>query len=167
MKRTIIAICATLALATAAQAQTKLGHVDRQELMLKHPGRPAAEEKMKVFAKQLDDRLQAMATEYRTKLEDVQKRFETMTQTEKEAAQRELSEMEQRITTAQENAKEDLAKQEQELLAPMIKDAEDAIRAVGAENNFTYSFDTSLGAVLYYDKGEDVMPMVKKKMNIP
>ena len=122
---------------------------------------------MKVFAKQLDDRLQAMATEYRTKLEDVQKRFETMTQTEKEAAQRELSEMEQRITTAQENAKEDLAKQEQELLAPMIKDAEDAIRAVGAENNFTYIFDTSLGAVLYYDKGEDVMPMVKKKMNIP
>ena len=167
MKNLFIALCTVLVCATVANAQAKLGHIDRQELMLKHPGRPAAEEKMKAFAKQLDDRLQAMAGEYKTKLADVQSRFEKMTQTEKEAAQRELSEMEQRIQTAQENAKEDLAKQEQELLTPMVKDAEDAIKAVGTENNFTYIFDTSIGAVLFYDRGEDVMPMVKKKMNIP
>jgi hypothetical protein len=41
-----------------------------------------------------------------------------MTQTEKEMAMREISELEQRITAAQEKAQEDLAKQEEELLAP-------------------------------------------------
>jgi outer membrane protein len=166
MKKFFIALCTVLACASTANAQTKLGHIDRQELMLKHPGRAGAEEKMKAFAKKLDDGLQAMATEYKTKLADVQARFEKMTQTEKDAAQRELGEMEQRINAAQENAKEDLAKQEQELLAPMVKDTEDAIRAVGNENNFTYIFDTSIGAVLFYEKGEDIMPLVKKKMNI-
>jgi outer membrane protein len=169
MKHSFIALCTALALTTAASAQTapKLGHIDRQELMLKHPARPAAEAKMKAFAEKLDNSLKAMGAEYQAKVADVQARFEAMTQTEKEAAQREVAEMEQRIQTAQENAKEDLAKQEQELLAPMMKDAEDAIKAVGNENGFTYIFDTSIGAVLFYDKGEDVMPLVKKKMNIP
>ena len=33
-------------------------------------------------------------------------------------------------------------------------------------NGFTYIFDVSTGLVLFYDKGEDIMPLVKKALNI-
>lgn len=166
MKKSLIALCLLLTCYMGAQAQPKLGHIDRQGLMFALPERKDAEAKMQAFAKQLDDKLKAMGEEYKAKLAEVQSRFDSMTQTEKEAAQRELAEMEQRIQTAQENAKEDLAKQEQELLAPMVERTDKAIKDVANANNFTYIFDSSTGMVLFYDKGEDIMPLVKKALGI-
>jgi len=167
MKHIAITACALLLTAAPLHAQGKLGHIDRQALMLALPERKTAETTMQDFAKKLDDKLKAMATEYQTKVTEVQSSFATMTQTQKDAAQREIGEMEERITKAQETAKEDLAKQEQELMAPMLDRTDKAIRDVAAENNFTYIFDTSTGMVLYWEKGEDIMPLVKKKLNIP
>ena len=62
-------------------------------------------------------------------------------------------------------AQQDLAKLEEELLTPMIDRAKTAIEEVGKENGFTYIFDTSVGATLY-NGGEDVMSLVKTKLNI-
>ena len=166
MKKFLIAVCVLLTSATGTYAQSKLGHIDRQALMLALPERKEAEAKMQAFAKQLDDKLKAMGDEYQAKVAELQPTFDTMTQTQKEAAQREIGELEQRITTAQENAKNDLAKQEQELLAPMVERTDKAIKDVGNANGFTYIFDTSTGMVLFYDKGEDVMPLVKKALGI-
>ena len=166
MKKFLIAVCVLLTSASGTYAQSKLGHIDRQALMLALPERKEAEAKMQAFAKQLDDKLKAMGDEYQAKVAELQPTFDTMTQTQKEAAQREIGELEQRITTAQENAKNDLAKQEQELLAPMVERTDKAIKDVGNANGFTYIFDTSTGMVLFYDKGEDVMPLVKKALGI-
>lgn len=166
MKKFLIAMCVLLTSTTDTYAQTKLGHIDRQGLMLALPERKDAETKMQAFAKQLDDKLKAMGEEYKAKLAEVQAGFDAMTQTQKDAAQRELGDLEQRITTAQETAKEDLAKQEQELLAPMVERTDKAIKEVATANNFNYIFDSSTGMVLFYDKGEDIMPLVKKNLNI-
>jgi outer membrane protein len=167
MKNLILAAGLLLsALPAAAQNPVKLGHIDRQQLMLMLPERKDAETKMQAFAKTLDDRLKAMGTEYQTKMADAQGRAETMTQTEKEMVVREIQELEQRITAAQEKAQEDLAKQEEELLKPMVDKTNKAINDVASENNFTYIFDTSTGFVLYYDKGEDILPLVKTKLGI-
>ncbi len=167
MKNLILAAGLLLsALPAAAQNPVKLGHIDRQQLMLMLPERKDAEAKMQAFAKTLDDRLKAMGTEYQTKMADAQGRAETMTQTEKEMVVREIQELEQRITAAQEKAQEDLAKQEEELLKPMVDKTNKAINDVASENNFTYIFDTSTGFVLYFDKGEDILPLVKTKLGI-
>lgn len=166
MKKIITALCLMLAGATTMQAQVKLGHIDRQQLMLSLPERKDAEGKMQAFAKQLDDRLKAMGEEYKNKLADAQARADKMTQTERETAQRELAELEDRIQKAQDQAKEDLSKQEQELLAPMVEKTDKAIKDVANEGSFTYIFDSSTGMVLFYDRGEDIMPLVKKKLNI-
>jgi outer membrane protein len=167
MKKTLLSLCIALSAIGGAHAQTtKLGHIDRQALMLTLPERKDAEKKMQDFATTLDNRLKAMGEEYKTKVADAQGRAATMTQTEQQSAMRELQELEGRIGDAQEKAKEDLAKQEEELLAPMVKRTNDAIKAVADENGFTYIFDSSTGMVLYYDKGEDILPLVKKKLGI-
>jgi outer membrane protein len=158
-----------LGVATLPQAMaqhSKLGHIDRQKLMLMLPERKDAETKMQAFAKTLDDRLKAMGAEYQAKVADAQSRAETMTNTEKEMVVREINELEQRIQAAQEKAQEDLAKQEEELLKPMVERTNTAIKEVADANNFSYIFDISTGLVLYYDKGEDIMPLVKTKLGL-
>jgi outer membrane protein len=165
-----ILVAALLLLGTAqtslAQQTVKLGHIDRQKLMLMLPQRKDAEAKMQAFAKTLEDRLKAMGAEYQAKLSEAQGRAEQMTNTEREIAMRELQELEQRIMAAQEKAQEDLAKQEEELLQPMVESTNRAIRAVAEENGFTYVFDTSTGTVVYFDRGEDILPLVKTKLGI-
>lgn len=168
MRKTILTLFVLLTAATAMQAQNpvKLGHIDRQALMLMLPERKPAEAKMQEFAKSLDDRLKAMGEEYQTKLMAAQARADSMTNTERDMAARELQDLEQRITEAQSKAKEDLAKQENELLAPMVERTNKAINDVAAEGQFTYIFDASTGMVLYTGGGTDIMPLVKAKLGI-
>jgi outer membrane protein len=154
--------------AIAQDAPVKLGHIDRQKLMLMLPERKDAEAKMQAFDKKLDDQLKAMGAEYQTKVADAQQRAEQnqMTETERQMAIREINELEQRIGAAQEKAQEDLAKQEEELLRPMVERTNKAIKEVADSNGFTYVFDTSTGFVLFYDKGVDILPLVKTKLGI-
>jgi outer membrane protein len=169
MRRTIATLCFLAAIGGGVQAQNnaKLGHIDRQALMLMLPERKDAEAKMQAFAKTLDERLKAMGQEYQAKVTDAQSKAETMTKTEQQVAMREIQELEQRISDAQDKAKEDLAKQENELLAPMVERTNKAIADVAAEGKFTYIFDSSTGTVLYTDGGTDVLPLVKAKLQIP
>lgn len=168
MKKLALTIALLLGAAPAIWAQQgpKLGHIDRQRLLLTLPERKGAEEKMQAFAKTLDDRLKAMHAEYQAKVTDAQARAESMTQTEKEVVVREINDLQQRIENAQEKAQEDLAKQEDELLKPMVERTSQAIKDVAQENGFTYIFDVSAGMVLYFDRGEDIMPLVKAKLGI-
>jgi outer membrane protein len=165
----MLTLCVLLAASIAAHAQTttvKLGHIDRQALMLMLPERPAAEKKMQDFAKTLDDRLKAMGQEYQDKVAKAQARADSMTNTERDVATRELQDLQQRISDAQDKAKDDLSKQENELLAPMVDRTNKAIKEVADENHFTYIFDSSTGMVLYSDGGTDILPLVKKKLGI-
>ncbi|MFT3884832.1 MAG: OmpH family outer membrane protein [Flavobacteriales bacterium] len=167
MKKFLLTLCVMAASTAGVHAQApKLGHIDRQALMLMLPERKDAEAKMQTFAKTLDERLKAMGQEYQNKVADAQARAEGMTKTEQQTAMREIQEMEQRITTAQENAKDDLSKQEEELLAPMVERTNKAIKEVATEGKYTYIFDSSTGMVLFYDGGDDILPLVKKKLNI-
>ncbi len=117
----LMLLAAPSALAQTATTPTKLGHIDRQKLMLMLPERKTAEEKMQAFAQKLDEQLKAMGNEYQTKVADAQGRAEQMTETERQIAIREIGELEQRIGAAQDKAQEDLAKQEEELLRPMVE----------------------------------------------
>lgn len=162
---TILGLALTIASTAMAQGP-KLGHIDRQQLMLMLPERKDAETKMQKFAEELDKRLKAMANEYQQKVTDAQSRAETMTNTERDMAVREIQQLEQRIQEAQEKAQEDLSKQEEELLRPMVEKTTKAIREVADAGGYTYVFDTSAGFVLYWDRGEDILPQVKTKLGI-
>lgn len=166
MKNLFLALGLLLSTVPMASAQ-KLGHIDRQQLMLLLPGRKAAETKMQAFAKTLDDRLKAMGAEYQQKVADAQASAAEMTQTQKDMVVEEIQELEGRIQAAQEKAQEDLAKQEEELLRPMVTETNAAIKKVAEANNFVYIFDVSTGFVLYFEKGEDILPLVKAELNIP
>ncbi len=59
-----------------------------------------------------------------------------------------------------------IKKKEQELLTPLINKAREAINEVAKENGYKYIFDSSLGVILFTDDTDDILPLVKKKLNI-
>jgi outer membrane protein len=73
--------------------------------------------------------------------------------------------MQQGLQDFSQTAQSAIAQLEEELLTPMIDRAKKAIEDVGAENQFTYIFDSSTGVTLY-NGGEDIMELVKKKLGI-
>lgn len=165
MKTFLTAVALVIA-TMPAMAQGKLGHIDMKTLMLALPERAAAEAKMQEVAQGLDARIKAMGAEYDARRAELQGKVATMTETEKEMAAQELQDMEQRIGAANEKAQEDLAKLQDELLKPMVDRANGAVKAVAEEGNYTYIFDSSVGIVLYFDKGDDILNKVKAKLGI-
>lgn len=165
MKKFLTAAALVMITAMPAMAQGKLGHIDMKTLMLALPERAQAEAKMQEVAQSLDARIKAMGAEYDARRNELQAK-QNMTETEKSMAIDELQGMEQRIVAAQEKAQEDLAKLQDELLKPMVDRANGAVKAVAEEGKYTYIFDSSVGIVLYFDGGDDVMAKVKAKLGI-
>ena len=54
----------------------------------------------------------------------------------------------------------------QELITPILDKARKAIEDVAKEENFTYIFDASTGNILYAEKSENILPLVKAKLGL-
>jgi outer membrane protein len=129
------------------------------------PERAAAVTKMEAFAKTQEARLKAMADEYKAKRATAEAPPTGLSKTERDVMLRELQDLEQRIMSAQEKAEEDMAKMEQELLLPVVQKANEAIRTVATEQQFTYVIDSSVGLLMIHH-GTDLMAAVKAKLGI-
>jgi len=164
MKKLLLAI-ALIAGSTLSGFSQKFGHIDSNELMLLMPERKTAEAEVQNLTQELQNTLEAMTAEYQSKITEYQKSEATLSNSVKELKAREIGELEQRIQAFQVRAQEDLKVKENELLAPMIEKARKALEEVGRENGFTYIFDISSGATVY-EAGENVMPLVKKKLGL-
>lgn len=159
-------LLATLPMMEVSAQSVKLGHIDRNALVMAMPERTAASTKLDAFAKTLEGRLKAMGDEYTGKRAVLENPPATMTQTELGIAARELQELETRIVDAQEKAQEDLAKMEQELLKPIIERVDSAISTVAIEQSFNYVLDASGGVLLHMAGGIDLLPAVKTRLGI-
>ena len=171
MKRILFIFCFVTLLFSSdlySQNKIKIGHIDSEELMKLMPGRDSVEAIMKQYAQTLESQLKTMQAELDDKYKDYQSKEKDYTDLIKQTKQKELTDLQSRIQDFQQTAQEDLQKKNQELLSPMIDKAKKAIEDVAKENGYTYIFDTtqSIQAVLYFDKGDDISYLVKKKLGI-
>ena len=84
----------------------------------------------------------------------------------KDSKVKEINDLEGRLQSFQTNAQQSLTTKEQSLIEPVIKKAQDAIDTVAKANGYTYVFDTSVGAVLVYPDGDNMLGLVKKHLGI-
>ncbi|SMO65285.1 OmpH family outer membrane protein [Solitalea koreensis] len=169
MKRSIKVLVVALVLLFAgakAEAQVKFGHINVGELVSSMPDIKDADKKIQEFANTLDGQMKTMTTEYQTKIADFQAKEKTMTDPIKEAKVKEIQDLEKRIGEFQQKAQQDIQKKQEELYAPILKKAEDAIKAVAAENKIGYVFDSSKGVIIVSPDGDNILPLVKKKLAI-
>ena len=163
-----IALLLFFALPISLMAQdTKLGHVNSQEILSLMPERATIEKTISDLQGQWETELAKMREEYNTKIKDYQEKQATMPESIKQARQSEIGDIEQRITTFNQTASTDLQKKQQELFAPVIEKVKKAINEVGTENKYLYIFDLSAQSIIYQSpNSNDVTPLVKKKLGL-
>jgi outer membrane protein len=164
----LVAIAVVMFVSTAmfAQSKGKFGHVSSNDLLLAMPERVVAEKAIQEEAQKLEAQLMAMSNEYQSKVSEYQASLSTMSPLIRDTKAKEIGDLEQRIQNFQMQAQEALQDKEQELLQPLIDKAKKAIAEVATENGYSYVFDSSVGVLLYMPEGDDVLPLVKKKMGI-
>ncbi len=157
-----------LAFGIMANAQTamKFGHINSTLLVSMMPEAKSADSALEKINKDVEAQLKTMYGEYQAKMEDYQKTQGALSELVKQAKQKELTDLEQRIRDFQQTAQEDFQKKKEAFYTPIFKKASDAIHDMAKENGFSYIFDSSLGVLLYAPDGDDVLDLVKKKLNI-
>lgn len=149
-------------------AQTvKIAHVNTNEIMNDMPDRAKAEKNLETYYNELQEQLKTMYGEYQNKLQDYQANAETMSNLVKQSKEKELVDLESRITAFQANAEDAFDAKRAELLQPLLEKIQNAINAVGKEKGYTYIFDTATGATVYIGADAvDVTKDVKAKLGI-
>jgi outer membrane protein len=167
MKRIFQVVFALLTLGTVNTVfAQKFGYVDTQELLMTMPERAGAEQQLQNYAKELEAQLKTMSGEWEAKVSDYQSKSATMTDAIKRTKEKEIVDLEGRIKEFQSSAQDEIERKEKELLQPMIEKAKKAIEEIAKEQKFTYVFDSSVGVLLFKPDGDDILPLVKKKLNI-
>ena len=170
MKNTLrfLAVIAILSLTipTVAQTNAKLGYIDSNELIELMPGKDSVETALAEYQKSLERQIEDMILEYQNKVQDYQANLATMSDIIRQTKEKEITDLETRIQAFQQNAELDFQNKQAELYNPLIERAKNAISAVAEENGYTYIFDAGVGILLYYDKGDNILPLVRAKLGI-
>lgn len=151
-----------------ASAQTlKIAHVNTSQIMEEMPERSKAEKSLETYYNELQEQIKTMYGEYQTKLQDYQSNAETMSNLVRQSKEKELIDLESRITAFQSNAETEFDNKRVELLKPLLEKIQKAIDAVGKEKGYTYILDTATGAAVYIGADAvDVTKDVKAKLGI-
>jgi len=157
----ILTICIFCIPFTFAQ---KYGHVNSNDVMLAMPGIDSVQMKLVDFQKELSIIYENMVNEWQTKKEKFDKEAGTMSSAVRKLREDEIRSIENRIYEFQSTVDQDIEEEQVRLIAPFQEKVQNAINDVAAEHKFAYIFDTRI--LLYYDGGDDVTPLVKKKLGI-
>lgn len=169
MKKGFIAVMiALLAFGGSAMAQKtiKLGHINSNELMQIMPGRDSAQAALQKDIEDLQAEMETMKKEYENRVNDYLAKKDQLSELIRKTKESDLQAMGARIEEFQQNAQKQLEERQEALLKPIIDRAKKAIEEVGKENGYTYIFDAGVGAVLYSQDSDDIMPLVKKKLGL-
>ena len=155
----IILVCSFNAL-----AQSKVAHINTQELVESMPEMKSAKSELEKLAKTYETDIQAMATELQNKIKQYDAESSTKTDEENGKRLQEVQSMEQSIRQYQAQAQQDLQKKELDLLRPITEKAKNAILKVGNAQGFDYILDSSQGQGVIMANGKDLLSDVKSEL---
>lgn len=161
----------TLLLATAlclgtisfTQAQSKVAHINTQELIAAMPSAKAAQAELEALGKTYQTDMQAMGTDYQNTVKQYEAEASTKTDEENQKRGLELQKTQQRIQEFQASARQDLAKKEAELFKPIQEEAFAAINKVSKALGYEYVLERT---TLIVADGKDILNEVKKELGI-
>ncbi|TXG38336.1 OmpH family outer membrane protein [Seonamhaeicola maritimus] len=163
LKTILLATAVCIGSISFSQAQSKVAHINTQELIQAMPGFKSAQTELEALQKTYTTDIQNSITE----LQNLQKQYqaEAPNKTDEENQKRvvELQEKEQRIAVFQQDAQKSLAEKRAELLKPVEEEAMKAINEVAKAQGFNYVLDR---ATLIVAEGTDILAAVKTQLGI-
>jgi outer membrane protein len=149
----------------STNAQNKIGYVSMQELITAMPEYKKADTAMNEFQTALGQNYDDMVKEYNEQSVLVTgKDTAKFTAAQLELKRKAVGDLLQKLQGWQTQAQQLAQQKNQELIAPIQKKALEAIQAVAKENGFTYVIQKE--QLLVSPPGEDLLPLVKKRLGI-
>lgn len=145
-------------------AQSKIAHINTQELIEAMPEMKGAEAEIQKLGKTYEAEIQASLTELQNKAKQYQAEAEAQTQEENEKRALEIDGMRQSIAQYQQQAQQDIEKKKFELLKPITDKAKAAIQKVARAQGYEYVIDSTEGGGVILADGKDLLADVKKEL---
>lgn len=165
LKNLLLATVLCVASVSLSNAQSKVAHINTQELIQAMPEMKAAQTQLETLSKTYQTDMQASITEYQNTAKQYDAEAATKTEEENAKRMQELQEKQMRIQQFQSDAQKDLQKKEMDLLKPITEKARTAILKVARAQGFQYVLDSAQGVTILAD-GKDLLNDVKKELGI-
>tara|TARA_R110002111_G_scaffold70893_3_gene114191 strand:- start:567 stop:1067 length:501 start_codon:yes stop_codon:yes gene_type:complete len=144
-------------------AQSKLAHINTQDLIKAMPEYKVAQGEIEKLGKTYEATIQGSLKELDTKLKQYNAEAEAQTQEENQKRMQEVEGMKQSLSQYQQQAQKDLQEKEFNLLKPITEKAKTAIEKVAAAQGIEYVFEAG---GLIVKKGKDLLADVKAELKI-
>ena len=161
---TVLFFASGLVATADVKAQNKIGYISSQELVSVMPETKKADSLLQDFRTALIQNATEKQNAFYAAIEKFNKDSVSLSEAVKSVKRTELTKMGQELGGEEERIQQQLQQKQQELIAPINKKAYDAVQAVAKENGYTYVFEKE--ALLVAPPGEDILPLVAKKLNI-
>ncbi len=154
----------TIGLGSVASAQ-KIAHINTDKLLAEMPATKSMKAQLEKLNKTYRDDIEAMYKKLQAKMQKYEAEGKSQTQEVNQKRAIEVQKDRQLIGQAEQTAGQEMQKKYQEKTLPILKKAEDAIKAVAAEKGIIYVLDAAPGkGLIVYDKGENIYNAVKTKL---
>ncbi len=162
----VLSLVVLMAGFATAQTGAKFGYIDSNEILALMPETDSLQNELKAYADYLDEQMTTMAMEYQSKVTDYQNNYNTMSDLIRQTKEKEITDLQERIQAFQQSADQDLGAKQAQLFNPLIEKVKAAITDVARENGYNYVFDVGTGALVFYETGDNILPLVKTKLGI-
>mgnify|MGYP000934998879 FL=1 len=168
LKKLLIFFIALAPIAAVAQ-DAKIAYINVQEVFTSMPELSAIETQLAEKQEQINNNGQALINEFNKKLEEFEATAETASDALKIDQQKQLESIQERYQLFQQNSQQEMGQLQQKLFMPLQQKVNDAIKAIGDSNNFTYVLDVSTmpSPIVYVNpNAKDITQEVKTKLGI-
>ncbi len=170
MKKVIkLTLALVLMMGASSLYAQKFGRINTGEIIAAMPEMTEFQKNMEEFGKTLNEGIEAISVEYQTKMQEYQKSADALPEATREMKIRELQELGARREQYQQAAQQDYERKYNDLMTPIVEKARAAIDKVSKAGGYIGIFDTSAGALVYFDEAAltDIAPQVKVELGIP
>jgi len=162
-----IALLLMLILPMSVFAQ-KFGHIRTQEILTIMPEYTKAQTDIQTMQKQYEDEMKRLQDEVNKKFTAYQQEQANLPKNIQERRQKELQELNERGMQMGQDAQQQLQRSWMQMLEPIAKKIDDAIKAVGQEGGYVYIFDLNATQIPFINEtySTDVTSAVKAKLGL-
>ena len=163
----IILIAAALLIGAGAFAQPKFAHVNFTELVQLMPEADQARTTLAASSKEAQETYQSMTEEFNTKYSQYQEKAGTWSASIRDSKEKELTDIQRRIQEFSQSVQQELQQQQEQLMAPIYKKANDKVAELAKAGGYIFVFDRS--SILYIDETQsaDLTAAARKALAIP
>ena len=165
LKKIVLLLMLVLPMSVFAQ---KFGHIKTQEILTIMPEYTKAQTDIQTMQKQYEDEMKRLQDEINKKFAAYQQEQANLPKNIQERRQKELQELNERGMQMGQDAQQQLQQSWLQMLEPIAKKIDDAIKAVGQEGGYIYIFDLNATQIPFINEtySTDVTATVKAKLGL-